>query len=205
MSSFAFKMLQQSLTRLCYLLGMPLGFRYSRRIQVAPNLDYNLFRSHLGSKFVHINYNKFMKILAKIISISLLAICSNINAAEQNSLFAHKWSLGILNGAAVILDKFPQQKPYLHLHDNNTFSANMGCNQIHGTFTLTSPDGMVFAPNVITTKMACEQYFMTMENDFIDMLQRVKYWEITDERDLVLHLKNDNKDTIAMFTSVILY
>lgn len=117
-------------------------------------------------------------------------------------LYTSDWTLVILNGSGLEMAKFPEQKPYIKFTNEGRFSAKTGCNQIAGNFSLEEPDIMTFAPNMISTKMACAEYYMQLENQLMNTLPKVKYWKI--ENGKALNLLNEYKLTVAIFTNVTL-
>lgn len=143
------------------------------------------------------------KLSKKILMVCILVFGSALNAAEPNTLFAHKWGLLIINNQALRMDRFSERKPYIEFKTDNTFSAYIGCNQIHGSFTFTAPDSIQFATNMAMTKMACDEYFMGLEDEFVATLPKVKYVDLQDEK--VLKLLDAEKITRLIFTNVVVY
>lgn len=146
------------------------------------------------------NFNR-----AVFVCVMTLFLLGNSNAdpvepTSKELLYASDWTLVILNGTGLEMAKFPEQKPYIKFNLEGRFSAKAGCNQIAGGFSLEEPDIMIFAPNMVSTKMACAEYFMQLENQLMNTLPKVKYWKIDNGKSL--NLLNADKFTVAIFTNV---
>ncbi len=144
-----------------------------------------------------------MHLYRKILFVSLLLVCAVTNAQDQKQHLMQKWTLIILNNQSLIMAKFPQQKPYIELQKDNRFAAYVGCNQIAGSYKLIEPNVIEFSQDMISTKMACDKYFMDLETEFMNTLPKVKIWEIKDDK--ALNFMNAQAETLAIFTNVTIY
>lgn len=135
-----------------------------------------------------------------------MLICGTATSASTSTtdlLYESKWILIILNNQGLVMEKFSQNKPYLQLQKDDTFTAYVGCNQMRGKITTPGAETMNFAEEDTSTRMACPEYFMDLENEFLSILPKVKYWKI--ENDKVLYLLSEDKASLAILTNVLIY
>lgn len=144
-----------------------------------------------------------MRSIKSFISLGILLFCGLAWAAESDVLFGHKWSLVILEHVPLNLEKFPDQKPYIEFNKNLSFSANVGCNPINGTFTLTEPKGITLLyttnANAVGQDITCSKENQDLEAKFIAMLQNVKTWQTVDNS---LEFISLNDNTVAIFVNL---
>lgn len=109
-------------------------------------------------------------------------------------LYKSQWNLAELMGNKVTVTT---AQPYLLFTPGqvNSVAGSTGCNRLTGTFELPTPGEIKFSP-LATTRMACAG--TNVEPQFLEALQRVKTWSITD-KELTL---SDGQVALAKFTAV---
>lgn len=147
-------------------------------------------------------FNRKIILCFALLLINSVAI-SDVTTTTTDPLYGHKWVLVILNNQGLVMEKFPQQKPYLELQPDGAFTASIGCNQLRGNFTRTDAESIVFSSENVATRMACPEYYMNLENEFLNILVKIKYWKIEDTK--ALYLLNEDKATLAILTNILVY
>lgn len=99
-----------------------------------------------------------------------------ILSKQGYSILEKYWKLISLNGNPVKVDSTFRKEPHLIIKENNCrVNANGGCNSILSNALIQSTNRISFTQG-ISTKMACQN--MQLENDFIEMLTKVKRFSI---------------------------
>lgn len=139
-----------------------------------------------------------------VIAALALAVWGAVTAApEKNMLFDHDWSLLIINNESLRIDRFPDKKPFISMKEDGTFHAFMGCNQLDGKFTTTPDKGLKFGTEVTATKMACDKYYMDLEDEFVRTLSKVSSYDFQENK--VLYFLDPEKKSRMIFTNVTVY
>ena len=99
----------------------------------------------------------------------------DITVGASEKLYAHKWELAMLNNKDVTSKAFLLFTP----GQVNRMSGNTGCNNVGGSYTLTSYNTIKFSP-LATTKMACMPDNSTTETDFLKALEQTDTWSAND-------------------------
>lgn len=120
------------------------------------------------------------KTIVSITSLPLLILMAGCHGTKKiagipggsEMLYASQWNLAELNGTLVTSGKahllfYPGQV--------SRVSGNAGCNNLNGTFELTSTNFIKFSP-LATTRMACEPGIR--ETEFTEALGKVNNWSI---------------------------
>ncbi len=90
-----------------------------------------------------------------------------------------QWVLRELNGKAYTGGLVLEQKPGIHFDaKDNTWGANVGCNQINGMYT--TQDDMIKLQQMAMTKMACPEEFR--ETEFVQMLDKTNRFSLTSKK-----------------------
>lgn len=135
-----------------------------------------------------------MRILAGIV-LSLAAFWSMADA--DPALVDKTWYLTSINSVPIEVMNFPDRKPSLTLSSDNRYNAYAGCNQIMGSYELDPEDTEITFSKSAMTMMACEKN-MDFEQQFVDMLQRVEFYSIEGEGQ-ILNLKSIDLQIISVF------
>ena len=79
--------------------------------------------------------------------------------------------------------------------ESGMFDGRSGCNRYFGKFSLQS-DNLTFTDNIGSTRMACFQELMTLENTYLNILKTVNKYKIADGK---LHLYQ-NEQMVLTFS-----
>lgn len=79
--------------------------------------------------------------------------------------------------------------------ESGMFSGHSGCNRYFGKFSLQG-ENLTFTENIGSTRMACFQELMTLENTYLNILKTVTKYQITDGK---LHLYQ-NEQVVLTFS-----
>jgi heat shock protein HslJ len=101
----------------------------------------------------------------RVLAVSLLAYFQNNNSLEG------EWYLQPVLPSDTATGKIPVLN---FSTGKKRFSGNTGCNSMSGTFTLAN-DSLVFGPQLITTRMACQGY---NEKAFLANLMLTNHFKI---------------------------
>jgi heat shock protein HslJ len=129
-----------------------------------------------------------------IAALALIAISPITTASTV--LTGQPWDFDTLDSMPVDTSRYQNEKPNIAFSDNGRFTAYAGCNRIAGGYKVSGQE-LIFSPNTIMTKMACPGN-EDLENNFVNILPRVKYWSITDT---TLTLTSSDKVNLATFKS----
>lgn len=124
-----------------------------------------------------------------------LFYCTLVSAEPSAVLVGPKWILITIQDKNLNLAEYGKQKPFISLQTDERYSAYAGCNQISGNYDLSGLNGLRFLPNALMTKMACMQKG-NIEDQFLQLLNQVKYWNITDHN---LIFSDESNNTLAVF------
>ncbi len=136
-----------------------------------------------------------LKFLPKLLLVALLFCGSIAFAAEQDALFSNTWILDSLNGKAIDLSLYPDDKPNLKFGAGNRYSAWAGCNQISGSFILNGTTELEFNPNATMTKMFCAGP-ANIEDEFMKTIVKTRYWTVGQN---MLYLQDEQFAELASF------
>lgn len=90
-----------------------------------------------------------------------------------------QWVLRELNGVRYSNDQAIEQRPGIRFDaKDNTWGANVGCNQINGMYT--TQDDMIKLQQMAMTKMACPEEFR--ETEFVQMLDKANRFSLTSKK-----------------------
>ena len=128
--------------------------------------------------------------------IATTTVIKKVNPAIGKFTLAEtKWKLASLNNVAIVQKS--KKVNFLKLNSKDgRFIAYMGCNSISGSYAMPMSTKIVFS-NAVMTRMACPD--MTLETDFLAMLENVASYKIENDR---LLLFNERKKVIAKFTAI---
>ena len=130
-----------------------------------------------------------MKFLLYILSIFILASCSSSSFPNKNWYGRHL-TVVEMAGTPVQTSGSPNDAHLIFNSDNGIINGSGGCNRIFGDYTLDRKKSIRFS-EVGATRMTCQN--QPFEDRFLDLLDRVRYYEI--QGDMML-LKNSKKDVI---------
>lgn len=136
-----------------------------------------------------------LKLFPKIFIVFLLSCSPVAFADEQDALFANTWILNSLNGKAIDLSLYEDDKPSLTFGAGNRYSAWAGCNQISGKFILNGTIELQFDPNAVMTKKYCAGP-ANIEDEFMKTIVKTRYWAVEQN---MLHLQDEQFVDLASF------
>ncbi len=115
---------------------------------------------------------------------------------ENGKLTETYWKLISLNGKKVTVDSTFNREPYLMLKEkDHKVSGNAGCNQIMGSYQLTSGQEIKFS-QMASTLMACPN--LEGERAYLKVLEKVDHYAV-DGEELIL---SEGKTPLARFKAV---
>jgi heat shock protein HslJ len=132
---------------------------------------------------------------ASSLSYELVEIVSVTPVTTSVTITGTKWSLVnlIVGGDAVV--PIPAGAEVFFTISEESVTGGSGCNSFRGSATLSDDDGLSFGP-LITTRMACSEDKMNLENGVLESLSSVSNYTLNGG---LLELKNGNGLILATF------
>lgn len=114
---------------------------------------------------------------------------SSIQSENNNlSLFQTEWELLKIGASKPKLIATDNKISILFSEDNSHCAGFSGCNRYSGQFGVKK--GEIFFENMISTRMACPNNDMSIEDNYLNVLQKINSYQIIAD---TLFLKNNDR------------
>ncbi len=121
-----------------------------------------------------------MKTPSAIIPLFTLTACAALSIQTISASNASEQSLSVLPG-----DTWTSSQGSVSFHEDQRFSANMGCNTLNGSYDVEGSQ-LIIGP-IISTRMACQN--MEPESNFIEIFNGTLEPQISGNK-IVIHNQN---------------
>lgn len=127
---------------------------------------------------LHMQY-KLLSVIRNLL-FTTVVIGAHAVYAETVSILLEpeKWTLMTVNMQKIPAEYFPEQSPYISLHDNNEFDGFLGCSDVTGKYSATNSGAISFSAITATNKYDCTDYVLTLDQDFMQILTNAKSWSL---------------------------
>lgn len=137
-----------------------------------------------------------MKFIAGLVFASLAIGCGTLKTEKEskNNGIQRKWELSILDGKQIATN----QPVYIELTADNKVTGFSGCNRFNGTYSIENGSQIKFN-QLATTRMACRETEMKLENELLEVLRTTNNFSISDGK---LMLNIGRRAPLAVFNEM---